>query len=186
MIDRDWFCLALRLFGIWLLIHSVETVVLYILSLLPLTGNLGGQLVSYVAGMMLWIIVRTAIGVALTLFAPAIAARFYPSAATQIVAPAEHESKPLKVGLQLLGVYALLLATQSGAGVIIGILSSHEGPHRGVDFGEGNYMESLLSFGLNLTFAAILLIWNEHVVALIEKFRYIPERDAYERPPLNE
>ena len=44
----------------------------------------------------------------------------------------------------------------------------------------------MLSCGFNLTFAAILIMWNDRVITIIEKFRYIAERDAYQPPPLED
>ena len=183
MTNRDWFCLALRLFGIWLLIHAVEMIV-------PLMWAISvkgvGQHFAHVVSMVLWPIGRTAIGLVLLFFAPAIAARFYPSTASTETMHFDDEAKPLKVGIQLLAVYALLLAIQSGAGVILGLLSGDNyGLAQGTYFNsaERGYFTSLLTFGLNLAFAAILLIWNERIVTLIAKFRYIPERDAYKPPP---
>jgi len=182
MTNRDWFCLALRLLGIWLLIQAIENIVPYLLFALGANGV--GQNFSYLAGMIFWIIGRTAIG-----FAPAIATRFYPSTQSTESAHVDDEAKPLKIGIQLLAVYALLLAIQSGASVILGLVSDDTwGRAFSTNFdGSGTgYLTNLLTFGLNIAFAAILLIWNERVVTLIAKFRYIPERDAYQPPPLNE
>ena len=188
MIHRDWFCLALRLFGIWLFIQSLEQIVPYLAIFA--SGALGAaQSSSYIASMFFWLIGRTVIGFVLLAFAPAIATRFYPNAASSEAMHCDNETRPLKVGLQLLAIYALLLAIQSGSGVIIGLLSGDSWSFsQGANFnGAGTgYLASLLTFGLNLAFAAILMIWNERVVTFIEKFRYIPERDAYEPPPLSE
>jgi len=187
MTNRDWFCLALRLFGIWLLIHAVETIVPYLLF--AISDNLVGQSPTYVAGMILWPIGRTAIALVLLLFAPAISERFYPSIATTETTHLDNEAKPLKVGIQLLAVYALLLAVQSAAGVILGLLSGVEyGFAPGANFGSTgrSYLTSLLTCGLNLAFATILLMWNERIVTLIAKFRYIPERDAIDPLPESE
>lgn len=184
MTNRDWFCLALELFGIWLLIQAVETIVPYLLF--AISGNPVVQNPTQVATMVLWLIGRTAIALVLLLFAPAISARFYPSMTSTETTHLEDEAKPLKVGIQLLAVYALLLAVQSGAGVILGLLSGVDyGFAPGANFGGtgSRYFASLLTCGLNLAFAAILLMWNERIVTLIAKFRYIPERDAYEPPP---
>ncbi len=184
MTNRDWFCLALELFGIWLLIHAVETIVPYLLF--AISGNLVGQSPTQVAIMVLWPIGRTAIALVLLLFAPAISERFYPSIATTETTHLDNEAKPLKVGIQLLAVYALLLAVQSAAGVILGLLSGVDySLAPGATFGSTgrSYIASLLTCGLNLAFAAILLVWNERIVTFIAKFRYVPERDAYEPPP---
>ncbi len=186
MTNRDWFCLALRLFGIWLLIHAVEMIVPLMWAI---SVNGIGQHFAHVVSMVLWPIGRTAIGLVLLFFATAIAARFYPSMASTETTHLDDETKPLKVGIQLLAVYALLLAVQSGAGVILGLLSGDNYDlTRGANFigAKTSYFTSLLTFGLNLAFAVILLVWNERVVTLIAKFRYVPERDAYEPPPVNE
>ncbi len=187
MINRDWFCLALRLFGIWLLIQAIEGFVPYLLFAI---GGYGVSIgFSNAAALVFWFIGRSAIGLVLLFFAPAIAARFYPSTSSSETLPIEDEAKPLKVGIQLLGVYALLLAVQSASGVIVGYLSGNSfSLNQGINFsGAGaGYIASLLTFGLNLAFAAMLIIWNEQVVTLLAKFRYVPERDAYEPPPLNE
>jgi hypothetical protein len=121
MTDRDWFCLALRLFGIWHLIEAVETIVPYLLFAIGANGV--GQNAFYVVSMIIWLIVRTAIGLVLLLFAPAIAARVFPGTASTETTHSDDKARPLKVGIQLLAVYALLLAVQSGAGVILGLLS---------------------------------------------------------------
>lgn len=187
MTNRDWFCLALRLFGIWLLIEAVETIVPYLLF--AISGNVRGQNMSWVVTTVLWLIARTAVGLVLLFFAPAIAVRFYPRTTSTEKTHFDDEARPLKIGIQLLAVYALLLAVQSGAGVIMGLLSGdHYGFALAANFNgaERGYLASLLTFGLNLAFAAVLLIWNERVVTLIAKFRYIPERDAYTPPPVNE
>ncbi len=184
MTNRDWFCLALRLFGIWLLIRAVETIVPYLLF--AVIANVVAQSFVQVASTVLWLIGRTAIGLVLLLFAPAISERFYPSIATTETTHLDNEAKPLKVGIQLLAVYALLLAVQSATGVILGLLSDVDYSFApGANFGGTGrgYLASLLTFGLNLAFAAILLVWNERVVTFIAKFRYVPERDAYEPPP---
>jgi len=187
MRNQDWFCLALRLFGIWLLIQAVETFVSYV-SFFFSSGNAFTRqiIVSTVA----WSVGRTASGLVLLLFAPAIATRFYPSrVAAETTRPEVDGTKPLKVGIQLMAVYALLLAVQSGAGVILGLLNGGFGNGAmAMNFrGAGaSYLASLLTVGLNLAFAAMLLIWNDRIITFIEKFRYVPERDAYEPPPISE
>jgi hypothetical protein len=151
MINRDWFCVALRLFGIWLLIEAVESVVPYLLY--AISGNVAGRNMSYVVSMFLWLIGRTAIGLVLLFFAQAIAVRFYPSTASTETTHSDDEARPLKVGIQLLAVYALLLAVQSGAGVILGLLSGDSyALALGTNFNgaERGYFASLLTFGLNL------------------------------------
>src|SRR4051812_15112512 len=80
MTDRDWFCLALRLFGIWLLIEAVEATVPYLLFAIGANGV--GQNTFYVVSMIIWLIMRTAVGLVILLFAPAIAARVYPGTAS--------------------------------------------------------------------------------------------------------
>ena len=186
LINRDWFCLALRLFGIWLLIQAIEEFVPYLLHAISGFGAIG---FSYAAALVFWFVGRSVIGLVLLFFAPAVAARFYPSTSSSETLPIEDEARPLKVGIQLLGVYALLLAVQSASGVIVGYLSGDSfSPNQGINFsGAGaGYIASLVTFGLNLAFAAMLIIWNEQVVTLLAKFRYVPERDAYEPPSLNE
>lgn len=190
MTNRDWFCIALRLAGVWLFIDAVESIASYALffisglSALSPTGS--GPYVTYIVYMSVWLIGRTAIGLVLLFFAPAIAARFYPGTEIAATAPSNVDIRPLKVGLQLLAMYALLLAVQFGAGVILDLFS---GNAFNFAFGANanssatSFVARLLNCGLNLAFAAVLLMWNERVVTLIEKFRYIPERDIYQ-PPL--
>ncbi len=187
MTNRDWFCLALRLFGIWLLIGAIETIVPSLLFFIGANGLPNNT--SYLVSMFLWLIGRTAVGLGLLLFAPAIAARFYPATTSTEAIESYDEARPLKIGIQLLAVYALLLAVQAGAGVVFGLLSLDKytlGMGRISNGGEENYLASLLTCGLNLAFAGILLIWNERVVTLIAKIRYIPERDAYKPPSESE
>ena len=180
MINRDWFCLALRLFGIWLLIQAIEQFVPLLLYVISGSGPSRGF--SYAVTIVFWLVGRSVIGLVLLFFAPAIAARFYPSASSSKSQRVEDEVNFLKIGMQLLGVYALLLAVQYASRVIVGYLS---GDGFSLNAG-GSYFASLVTFGLNLAFAAILIIWNEQVVTLLAKFRYVPERDAYEPPPLDE
>lgn len=143
-----------------------------------------GQEISYIAYQLSWLIARTAIGLVLVLFAPAITARFYPSTATKETTHSDDEVKLLKVGIQLLAVYALLLAVQYGAGVIIGLMQIDN--YAVLLETEPEYLSNLLNFGLNIAFAAILLMWNDRVVTLIAKIRYVPERDADKPPSANE
>jgi hypothetical protein len=187
MINRDWFCLALRLFGIWLLIEAVETIVPYLLF--AFSGSPIGQNTSWFVTIVLWLLARTAIGLVLLFFAPAIAVRIYPATAPTETTPTGDEARPLKVGIQLLGVYALLLAVQSVPGFILGLLAGERyafTPGSTITGAGRGYLASLLTFGLNLAFAALLLMWNERVVTLIAKFRYVPERDAYTPPAVHE
>lgn len=184
MRNGDWFCLAVRLFGIWLLIHSVEEFVPYLVWIVTEGSGL-------VAGLWLgaWFVGRTVVGLGLLLFAPAIAARFYPPAAAAPPPSSTDEQKPLKVGVQLLGMYALLLATQSAAGVIASYLqaNSFAGIQQTAFFESGtSYMAALLTCGLNVAFALMLIIFNDRIVTFLAKLRYVPERDAYEAPPLPE
>ncbi len=186
MNNRDWFCLALRLLGIWILIQAVETILPYLFSMIG-----GGEFYQAFVFTFLWVAARTTIGLVLLLFAPAITARFYPSTeSTETMPLGFDETRLLKVGIQLLAVYALLLGVQSGASVILGFLASviRVGKSMGPGFsGSGSeYLRSLLNLGLNFAFAAILLMWNDRIAAFIAKFRYIPERDAYEPPPISD
>jgi hypothetical protein len=185
MTNRDWFCIAIRLLGIWLLIDAVESIVSNVLFVISGLLGPGDPYVTYVVNMSVWLIARTTIGLVLLFFAPAIAARFYPSTQTTETTHSDAEVRPLKVGLQLLAIYALLLAVQSGAGVILGLFSGNVydlGLGANVNFSATGYLERLLNCGLNLAFAGVFLMWNERVVTLIEKFRYIPERDSYRSP----
>jgi len=181
MTNRDWLCLALRLFGLWLLIHAAEQITLYVSYYLA--GMFNFQRVGLT---FLWLILRTFFSLILILFAPAIAIRFHPLAKTDSETELSefNESKALKIGIQLLAVYALLLAVQSGSRVIGNLF--FDSSSRGFNYWEENYLKSLLSFGFNLAFAAILIMWNDRVITIIEKFRYVAERDAYEPPPLED
>lgn len=184
MTNRDWFCLALRVFGIWALLQGVD---LLVPNLMQFINIRGGNAVHFIPT-LLWLTGRTAIGLVLLLFAPAIAIRFYPNPASTETTCRVDEAKLLKIGIQLLAVYALLLAFQSGATVVGGLWMSDEdfdGVHPRMDFyfSDSAYIASMFSLGLNLAFAAILLMWNEHVVAFIQRNRYVPERDAREPPP---
>jgi len=191
MMNRDWFCLALRLLGIWMLVQTVE----YVVALVPMLflggfESIGLKGFSQYLYPFIWLVGRTTLGFGVLLFAPVIATRFYPSKAS---AEPEHpeldESRLLRVGIQLLAVYALLLAVQSGAGLILGLLATDGSVAMlgATSSGtEASYLQHLLSCGLNLGFAAILIMWNTRVITLIEKIRYIPERDAYEPPPIEE
>ena len=186
MNNREWFSLALRLFGIWLFIQAIEEFVPYLLFFISDSGPWPGF--TYAAGLVVWFFVRTAVGLVLLLFAPAIAARFYPSTSSDETQPVEEEASVVKVGIQLLGVYALLLAGQSVSGVVMGYLTGNTFIfNQGLSFNDSAsyYLSNLLTFGLNLALAAIFIIWNEQVITLLAKFRYVPERDAYEPPPLN-
>jgi hypothetical protein len=195
MTNRDWFTLALRVFGIWLLIGGIEaitTLAVMLISELAGSSPLGVDefFTFYTIYSALWNVLRTTIGLLVLFFAPAIAARFYPGTsaaetnARAAAGPPPEEFKPLRVGLQLLGVYALLLAVQSGSAFVVSFLSGGSSSFiLGSDVNlQGNYLADLLRFGLQLAFAAILLIWNDRVVFLIEKFRYIPERDGKSPP----
>ncbi len=157
------------------MIQAVEAIPTLIFAF---SANVGGQNFTYSAYMVLWLIGRTAIGLVVLLFAPAIAARFYPTMDSTETTHLDDETKPLKIGIQLLAIYALLLAVQAAARVIPGILSGNNV--------ESGHLTNLLTFGLNLAFAAILLLGKERIVTFIDKVRYVPERDAYEPPPLNE
>ncbi len=177
MVQRDWFCLALRLFGLWLLIQSIEQFAYYVLMVIATieaTDSAPG--IYYMASAVLAFIVRTIMGLVLLWFAPAIAMRFYPRTESTEVSHVDSETRPLQVGIQILGLYALLLAVQSASDVIVHYL-------RGAS---NTYLTSLFTCGLNLIFGAMLILWNERVLACIERMRYVPERDAYEPPPLRE
>jgi len=188
MTNRDWLCLALRLFGIWLLIQAVEELLMY-LNFISVAGGVDDfpRLTLSFA----WLAVRTTFSLILVLFAPAIATRFPLSTSPdEIRSPEFDETRTLKVGIQLLALYALLLAIQDAGSVIYGLLTLGN-QLTTIRFSnlaslDENYTKSFISFGLNLAFAAILLMWNDRVITLIEKFRYVPERDAYEPPPLEE
>jgi len=181
MTNRDWLCLALRLFGFWLLIQAVEQMTQYLWFYLA-----GMSIFQVGVQALIWLILYTLFALILILFAPAIATRFHPLSKTHSETELSefNESKALKIGIQLLAVYALLLALQSGAG-LIGFYV-FESSSSGFYYWEENYLKSLLSFGFNLAFAAILIMWNDRVITFIEKFRYVAERDAYEPPPLED
>lgn len=183
--SRDWFCLILRLFGIWLLIQAVEEVVPYLLFALDsLVGS--GMGAAYLAGVLVWWVGRTLFGLALLVFAPAIATRWYPSekqsqvdlTVTSVAAEGPHawkpnETKSLRIGMQLLGVYALLLAVQSVSLVVAGYLSgggfnTFRATGLGIDSGP---TQAIVNVGLHLAFAAILILRNDQLLILLEKFR---------------
>jgi len=176
MTNRDWLCLALRLFGIWTLIRIVGELSLYFQYFIA--GALGAGSLQGLASIVISLIVRTALALILILFAPAIAARFRSTTPPDKTDPPEFdETRTLKVGIQLLAVYALLLSVQAAGPLIYGLLTPPMDKY---------HLQSLLTFGLNLAFAGILLMWNDRIITLIEKFRYVPERDAYQPPPLEE
>ena len=183
MTNRDWFCLALRLFGIWILIQAIEQTVPYLLFYLSRTIGVGG-FQAFIA-QAIWLACRTALALVLIMFAPAITERFYPSAEPSVTDSLEvNETRALRVGIKLLAVYALLLAVQSVGSIvystlILGVPSNFMSSEHG-------YIVSFLTCGLNLAFAAILLIWNEQIITFIERFRFVAERDGYEPPPIDE
>jgi len=181
MTNRDWLCLALRLLGIWLLVQAAEQMTQYVSYYLAGMFNFQGVGLAF-----FWLTLRTLFALILTLFAPAIATRFHPIAKTHSETKLSefNESRALKIGIQLLAVYALLLAVQSGARVIGNLF--FDSSVRGFNYWEENYLKSLLSFGFNLAFAAILILWNDRVITIIENFRYVAERDAYVPPPLED
>ena len=184
MVNRDWFCLAVRIFGLWLLISSIEQCVPYLIW--ALSDNSG---IGYALSAALWFVGRLAVGLVLILFAPALAARFYPQGETAAPAADFDESKPLKVGLQLLGMYALLLAVQAAAVVIASYVDANAltgAMPMSIDPMASGYLGSLLTCGLNLAFAVILITFNEQLVTFLTKLRYVPERDGYEPPPRSE
>ncbi|MEM9352417.1 MAG: hypothetical protein AAGA92_05340 [Planctomycetota bacterium] len=188
MTNRDWFTLALRILGVWLLVQCLEIIPqVFFFSLV----NSMGQATTYTLITLCWLAVRTALGLFLLFFASSIALRFYPKGADspQVGSASGTETKPLRIGLQLLGVYALLLAAQSGGKVIEGVWSGVPitwDAKTGTISGGATYLNSLINLGLSLGIATVLLIWNEGVVSLIERFRYVPERDAYVPPALEE
>jgi len=183
MTNRDWLCLGLRLLGIWMLVQAVEGIIPYLLYIFIQDSRAGGiQMIAY---SIVLLTCRTTLAMILVLFAPAIAARFYRSVDRIETTDVEiNEVKALRIGVQLLAVCALLLAIQSGAKVLYRLLAS--GNFLEFNYLEETYLQSLMNCGLNLTFAAILLMWNEQVITLIAKWRYVPERDAYEPPPIEE
>ena len=112
MTNRDWFGLALRLFGIWLLLYSIESIVPSLIMVIFMSPGMGpGPSYAFVLGF--WFIGRTAVALVLVVFAPAIASRFYPEVPSQEPGAPGSGVKPLRVGLQLLGMCAVLLAIQS-------------------------------------------------------------------------
>lgn len=190
MTSKDWFCIALRLFGIWILIQAVQEFVPYLLYTFSSIG--AGQGITYWIFMLVWFLIRSTFALVFIIFAPAIATRLYgkdpppveASAASATVAP-----NALKVGMQLLAVYAIILGVQSLAGVVMGILSGESiSLDLAVGYGSGQseYLRSLLTCGLNFVFAAILIIYNERLVTFIQRIRYVADRDAYEPPSLEE
>jgi hypothetical protein len=183
MTNRDWLCLGLRLIGIWMLIQAVEGMVPIFIYLFSGFNSFGG--ISTIVSAIVWLVGRTVFALVLVLFAPAIATRFYPQASPSVTSVSEiNETKALRIGVQLLAVYALLLAVQSGSGTIYGLLVGHNAST--FAYSEGSYLQSFMTCGLNLAFAAILLIWNERVIMFIAKFRYVAERDAYDPPSVDE
>ncbi len=190
MTSKDWFCLALRLFGIWLLLQSVQEFVPWLCYALSAFGSGPGfPDWSYMA---IWFLLATGLALVLVFFAPAISVRFYGTASgneTAVQTTRSSESNALKVGIQLLAVYALLLGLQALSGVALGMLSGDiRASLTSVDYGSADYdyMTSLLTCGLNFAFALLLIIWNTRIISFIEKIRYVPERDAYEPAPLDD
>ncbi len=190
MTSKEWFCLALRLFGVWLLLQSLQEFVPSLFYALSAFGS--GQGFPYWSSMAIWFLLRTGLAIVFLLFAPAISSRFYGTELASepaVQTTPSSESNALKVGIQLLAVYALLLGLQALSGVVLGMLS---GVVRisvaSIDYGsaEYNYMNSLLTCGLNFGFALLLIIWNTRIISFIERVRYVPERDAYESIPVNE
>ena len=131
--------------------------------------------------MLFWMFARTTFGLIMLFFAPAISTRFYktPSEITHDKnAPNVSEQSILRVGIQLFAIYALLLAIQPLGNLGVGYAS-------GVQLQE-SYLQNLLSSGVYLGFALLLIMWNENVVTFLEKIRYSPERDAYAPPPVGD
>ena len=120
MNSHDWFTLAVRILGLYLLISSLEEFIPYLLYLMSDMGSQMGT--SFMIGIFIWFIGRTALSLVLVLFAPALASRFYVRSTPENTSSRIDEEKALAIGLKLLAFYALLLALQTGAtALIIGI-----------------------------------------------------------------
>jgi hypothetical protein len=182
--NRDWFCLALRVFGLWWLMLGIENSATHLHVYLSQIAFSPGW-----AFLIVWPLLRTASGLLLVLFAPAISCRVYPSPTSDGNGANHAESgSALKIGIQLLGVYALLLAVQSLGTVLPGLFTSgaRGGATELMKLIASTYQTELLKCGLNLAFGAILLLGNDRVVTALERLRYVAERDAYTPPPLAE
>lgn len=180
MTNRDWFCVALRVLGVWQLLQTVQQIA-WSPALLG-AGVYGG----YGLVILIGATTTTALGVGLLLFAPAIAERFYPLASGQPTGDMEGQGSALRIGMQVLGVVALLRAIPAFGGVLTGLF------YRGGFMGglrtirDGDISSQLLSFGFHLVFAVVLLAGPNQIIAWLSRLRYVAERDTYEPPPIEE
>lgn len=174
---RDWFTLALRVLGIWLLIQTVQHVVplAYLLSeygpfrtgFLGMGGAFGAFDWSYIIFYAAQVTVHTGFGLGLLMYGPLIARRFYPADESTAAAPGASADDLYRIGCRLLGIYSFLLAVPPVARMAGG----------GVD------PDEVVRGGLYLAMAALLLLGAKRIGAILSRIRYDPQRDAYQPPP---
>lgn len=180
MNSREWFCLALRVLGVWQLMSSIEHAAWATYSL----TSQGPVL----AAMTLWALGGAAsltAGMLVLLFAPAIAERFYPAAADEPEVDPVAIVDAFMVGSRVLGVYALLLAMQGLGGVLAGFALQflRFGFPGGIATSDAY---SLARGVMMLAFAYVLLFGHERAFAFLSRLRYVAERDAYQPPSVEE
>lgn len=183
MNSREWFCLALRVLGVWQLVEGLSYLPGDLSSYLQ-TGPLGSE--SAGLSVMTWSLTKLAIGLFLVLGAPFCAAVCYPkqppgdSEAARVL-PAQF----LRVGLRLLGAW---LVVRGGHTLLVSLAKSGlDAYYTHSPWNEAwpvNYLGDITSTCIDVGLGIAIFVGPQHIVAVLDRLRYSAERDAYTPPPL--
>lgn len=182
MTSRDWFCLALRVLGVWQLASAVPYVAM-VASSLSSSGTLDG---SDILRFLYWGGAVTAVGLFLLLFSPAIATRLYPKeGGLGQPSPPDLPERLLEVGLRLLGVYLLVQAVHQLTTSIVSAVMTAQ--YSGVSWHEQLFslaLSDLVASGIYAALGSVVLLGPKRIIAALDRLRYDAERDAYVPPPI--
>ncbi|TWT66278.1 hypothetical protein Pla123a_46720 [Posidoniimonas polymericola] len=181
MNSREWFCLALRVMGVW----QLSSVVPYLAMLVASLAS-GGNTPFEFFIVLLWVVVYTGLGLFLLLFAPAIAARFYPGSAAESRPTAQDlPDRMLELGLRLLGAYLLVLAVHTLLTYVANAIAV--AAYSNVSWRQqlaASGPRELISTAVYVTLGLVVLAGPKRIIAGLDRLRYNAERDAYTPPPI--
>ena len=189
MTARDLLTLALRVMGFWVIIRALgllDYACLVVFSVFDTPEVPAG--VSYATDAPLYMIVTAladpvitgCLGILLLLFAPRMSARFYPTTAasssdTNVVA--WKVADVYRVGVQLMGIYALLLAIPLLVRDTSWLFSRDR-----LEPVTAHGISGMITGGLYLACSVVLVYGSRNVAEWLSSVRHVPETPGIEEP----